>query len=134
CPVSAILASYLPDYARDAHGNLAAQTRAVGATRGVDTSKPSLNAPAPPPPNPAMTLATKHNCMACHRVEGKLLGPSFKEIAGRYAGKGDAMTTLSARIMSGGAGNWGQIPMPPNPNVGEHDLSALVKWILSGGS
>lgn len=134
CPVSAVLSSYLPDYARDAHGNLAAQTRAVGATRGVDTSKPSLNAAAPPSQSPMLVLANKHNCMACHRVEGKHVGPAFKDVAGRYAGKDGAAVALAAKIRNGGAGNWGSVPMPPNAGLSEQDLSTLVKWVLSGSS
>ncbi|MBL8521878.1 MAG: c-type cytochrome [Betaproteobacteria bacterium] len=134
CPVGAILASYLPDYARDAHGNLALQTRAVGPTRGVDTSAPSLNAPPPPPTDPALALANRHSCMACHRMEGKHVGPAFKDVAARYAGKPDAAAVLAAKVKSGGAGNWGQIPMPPNTGLSDQDLAVLVKWILSGGS
>ncbi len=134
CPVNAILASSLPDYARDAHGNLAAQTRAVGPTRGIDTSKSSVNPPAPPPPSAGMALASQQNCLACHRVEGKHVGPAFKDVAARYANRSDAAALLAQKIRIGGSGNWGQVPMPAHPDLGEAQLSILIKWVLAGGA
>lgn len=75
-------------------------------------------------------LAKKHNCLACHQVANKVIGPSYQEVAAKYKGQADAATVLATKIKDGGVGVWGQIPMPPNPAVPEADLTALVTWIL----
>src|SRR6478609_8486222 len=62
-------------------------------------------------------LATAKNCMACHAVDKKLVGPSYKEVATKYAGQKDAVDKLAAKIIKGGAGAWGPVPMPANPQV-----------------
>ena len=76
-------------------------------------------------------MAKKHNCLACHTVDKKLVGPAYKEIAKKYAGQKDAEAKLIDKVKKGGAGVWGQIPMPPNSAVPNADVKALVKWILS---
>lgn len=84
---------------------------------------------------PAMAnldLAKKSNCMSCHTVDKKLVGPSYKDVAAKYAGKADAVKTLAAKVKAGGKGAWGEIPMPPNANVKDADIETLVKWILAG--
>jgi len=77
-------------------------------------------------------LAKKHNCLACHTVEKKLVGPSYKEIAKKYKGQNVA-ANLEQKVKKGGVGVWGQIPMPPNPAVPEGDVKKLVDWILKLG-
>lgn len=82
---------------------------------------------------PAMAdldLATKKNCMACHAVDKKLVGPSYKEVATKYAGKKDAVEMLSAKIIKGGSGVWGPIPMPAN-NVDAAEAKKLAAWVMS---
>ena len=76
-------------------------------------------------------LAQKKNCMACHAIDKKLVGPAYKEIAARYAGQSDAVDKLSAKVMKGGSGSWGAIPMPANPQVDEAEAKQLVQWVLS---
>ena len=76
-------------------------------------------------------LATKNNCMACHSVGKKLVGPSFKEIAKKYTGQKDAETLLISKVMKGGSGVWGAIPMPANSQLKEADAKTLVTWILA---
>jgi len=78
----------------------------------------------------ATPLLTKYNCQACHSVDKKLVGPSYKEIAAKYAGDSAAPAKLAQKIKSGGSGVWGQIPMPPN-NVPDADLKTLAEWILA---
>jgi cytochrome c len=73
-------------------------------------------------------LARSKNCMACHAVDRKLVGPSFRDIAGRYTAKDSAQ--LATAIQKGGAGRWGPIPMPANPAVTNDEAAALVDWIL----
>ncbi len=75
-------------------------------------------------------LAKKNNCLSCHNVEGKKVGPSFKDIAAKYKGKTDA-AALAATIQKGSTGKWGGMPMPPQAQVSAEDAKALAEWILS---
>ena len=76
-------------------------------------------------------LAKKHNCLACHSVDKKVVGPAYKEVADKYRGDKTAEAKLVDKVKKGGVGVWGQIPMPPNATVPDADVKALVKWILS---
>ncbi|MDR7097026.1 c-type cytochrome [Hydrogenophaga laconesensis] len=79
-------------------------------------------------------LAKAKNCMACHAVDKKLVGPSYKDVAKKYAGDAKAVDLLATRIVKGsevGKGNWGAVPMPPNPQVSEADAKKLAAWVLS---
>jgi cytochrome c len=78
----------------------------------------------------ASALAAKYNCQACHAPDNKLVGPSYKEVAAKYAGDAGAPAKLAKKVKDGGSGVWGQVPMPPN-NVPDADLNALVTWILA---
>ena len=75
-------------------------------------------------------LAQKKNCLACHAVDKKVVGPAYKEVAAKYAGQKDAVEKLTQKVMKGGVGAWGQIPMPANPQVSEAEAKQLVTWIL----
>ena len=77
-------------------------------------------------------LAKKHLCTTCHVVKGaKTIGPSYAEVAKKYAGQKDAEARLADKVKKGGQGAWGQVPMPPNAAVPDADIKALVKWVLS---
>ena len=76
-------------------------------------------------------LAQKKNCMACHAIDKKLVGPAYKDVAAKYAGQADAVAKLVPKVMKGGAGVWGAVPMPANPQVNEAEAKQLVAWILS---
>lgn len=76
-------------------------------------------------------LAQKNACMSCHGIDKKIVGPAFNEVAKKYAGDKTAQAKLVAKVKAGGKGVWGQIPMPPNPNVKDEDLEKLVTWVLS---
>ena len=76
-------------------------------------------------------LAQKKNCMACHAVDKKVLGPSYKEVAAKYDGQKDAVDKLAVKVMKGGVGVWGNIPMPANPQVTDAEAKQLVQWILT---
>ncbi|WP_295642082.1 c-type cytochrome [uncultured Methylibium sp.] len=132
------LASFLPDFARDAHGNLADQNREVGAQRGADTRRAAANQPvaaatSPPAPANAAALAQKHGCTACHAIDSRILGPSFREIAARHAGRDDASTWLAGRIKAGSSGAWGTIPMPPQ-SAPDADLRSIADWLARGAA
>ena len=76
-------------------------------------------------------LAKKHACLACHTVDKKLVGPSYKEVAAKYRGDAGAEAKLVDKVKKGSQGVWGQVPMPPNTAVPDGDVRTLVKWILS---
>ena len=78
-----------------------------------------------------MQLATAKNCMACHAVDKKLVGPSYKDVAAKYAGQADAVAKLQAKVLKGGAGVWGPVPMPANAQVSPDEAKKLVAWILA---
>ncbi|WP_088278875.1 c-type cytochrome [Ideonella sp. A 288] len=75
-------------------------------------------------------LAQKKNCMACHAIDKKLVGPAYKEVAAKYAGQKDAAAKLADKIQKGGTGVWGQVPMPPN-QVTADEAKALAAWVLT---
>ena len=85
------------------------------------TALPALADPA---------LAASKNCMACHAVDKKLVGPAYKDVAKKYAGQAGAADKLAAKIMKGGSGVWGAIPMPANPQVNEAEAKKLAAWVL----
>ncbi|MEK7436578.1 MAG: c-type cytochrome [Pseudomonadota bacterium] len=76
-------------------------------------------------------LAKKYNCLTCHAVSKKLIGPAYKDIAAKYKGDGGAEAKLIGKVKNGSSGSWGQIPMPPNASVPDGDVKTLVKWVLS---
>lgn len=76
-------------------------------------------------------LATAKNCMSCHAVDKKLVGPSYKDVAAKYAGQKDAVDKLAVKIMKGGSGVWGPVPMPANSQVNEAEAKKLAAWVLS---
>ena len=76
-------------------------------------------------------LAKAKNCMACHATDKKLVGPSYKDVAAKYAKDKDAVTKLAAKIQKGGSGVWGPVPMPPNPGVNDAEAKALATWVMS---
>ncbi len=78
-----------------------------------------------------LALATSKNCMACHAVDKKLVGPAYKDVAAKYKGDKTAADKLATKVMKGGTGAWGAIPMPANPQVNDADAKKLVAWILS---
>lgn len=157
CAPEPKLASFLPDFARNAHGNLAEQNRPVGAQHGADTTRPEVKlgdvAPAPAAPvaaaqtvgqakptaspkadaasadnKAALALLQKNNCTACHAVDKKILGPSFMDVAKKYAGKADY---LAGKIKSGGSGVWGPIPMPAQ-TLSEAEAKTIGTWLAVG--
>jgi cytochrome c len=96
---------------------VAALGLAVQANAAVDAAK-------------AQALAKSKNCLTCHMVDKKLVGPGFKDVAKKYKGDGAAVGNLAKKVMNGSSGTWGAIPMPPNP-VKADEAKMLVEWILS---
>ncbi len=148
CATEAAVGSFLPDFARGAHGNLADQNRSVGAQRGANTTSATTaaagaaaatQATASPAPQTqgntasadaaAMALTAKHGCTACHGLANKIVGPGFREVAAKHGAGSAGM--LETKIKGGGSGVWGAIPMPPQslPNA---DAKAIAEWIARG--
>lgn len=80
----------------------------------------------------SLELAKKKACTACHAVDKKVIGPAYTEVAKKYGAQKDALDMLKARIKSGGSGHWGKVPMPPQPQLSDADLTTLATWILGG--
>ena len=76
-------------------------------------------------------LATAKNCMACHAMDKKLVGPSYKEVSAKYASDKSAVDKLAGKIMKGGSGIWGAVPMPANAQVNEAEAKTLAAWVMS---
>jgi cytochrome c len=144
CAVEPQVASFLPDFARNAHGNLAEQQRLVGPQVGADTTRPPGSAGRPaaagaPAANSgpsaatqaALALARQHNCLACHGVDNKVVGPGLREIARKHAGRADALAYMREKILQGGQGVWGAIPMPAQ-TLPDADAQAIAKWLADG--
>ncbi len=149
CATEPTVASFLPDFARNAHGNLAEQNRIVGAQHGVDTTRPAPTGPvkvapaaaakpaaaaavaADPAAAAAQALAKKHNCLTCHGIDNKVVGPGLREVARKHAGRGDALAYLQNKIVAGGSGVWGAIPMPAQ-TLPADDAKAIAQWLADG--
>lgn len=129
CATEVRLASSMPEHARDSHGDLAAQNRALGPVRGATTNGTPGAASAAAQP---ASLARKGACFACHAVDKKVVGPGFGEVAARYKGQSDAEAKLVDKLRRGGSGAWGAVPMPASPGLSEADARTLVQWVLGG--
>jgi cytochrome c len=142
CASEPRLASFLPECAPNAHATRAQPTGRCGPPLGADTTRPpgaatrpTLVAAAAPSGTGAATgafaLAQKHNCLVCHGADTKIVGPGFREVAGKHAGRGDAVEYLMGRIKAGGVGVWGNIPMPAQ-TIPEADAKAIAQWLADG--
>ena len=134
CADEVQVSSSLPEFARDAHGELEQQNREWGAIRGVRTT------PLPQTPAPAPTAASRvphdllanNACLGCHGIEGKIVGPAFIDVVAKYKDRADAVDYYKGRIRSGGSGNWGDVQMPPMPQLSEADLETIARWLADG--
>jgi cytochrome c len=161
CATEAKVASLLPEHVRNAHGNLAEQTRGFGPSVGADTTKPaagsgaeakkSVAAPTAPTAPAAKAsdkavevsgplksadvsaILSKNTCSACHGIDNKIIGPSFKDIATKQGGKADAVAYLTGKIKSGGSGVYGSMPMPAQ-GINDADAKKVATWISQGAA
>ena len=154
CPTGGAIESALPVAARNSNGNIAEQVRPFGPARGTDTALPPATTMASarqeatmPPvkataapmaasaaaPSASVTRPTSAAvCSACHGLDNKIVGPSFKDVAARYAGRADAADYLSGKILRGGSGVWGPIPMPPQAQLDDAEAHAIARWLAAG--
>jgi cytochrome c len=132
------LASEIPDYARDSHGNLAEQQRDRGVEAGTPARTVAVGPMAASGAGGGIELARRFGCMACHNVTTAIVGPAFRDVAQRYrtdrAGERaeDKVVQLLNRLRNGGSGAWGAVPMPAQSQLSESDARAVVEWILAG--
>jgi S-disulfanyl-L-cysteine oxidoreductase SoxD len=142
CATEPTVASFLPDHARGSHGNLAEQNRIVGPQHGANTAAGAAASAAPTPAATAVpagkaadasaqALARQYNCLTCHGVENKVVGPALRDVARKYAARADAAEYFARKISEGGSGIWGAIPMPAQ-TVPATDLKSLAQWLASG--
>ena len=162
CATAPAVASLIPDYARNAHGNLADQSRGVGGLRGAQTLSTAAKTPVSTSKSPIQAVNTaqaainsvvlsattdsantsmgvaavlpvlqKYACVACHAMDSKLVGPSFKEIAAKQGARADAQAYLSGKIKAGSSGVYGQIPMPAQ-SISEGDAAQVARWLVQG--
>lgn len=124
------LSSELPEHAQGTHGNLAEQTRTIGPGNG--RKPPGAATAKVAAADPRGDLARASGCTACHGATQKIVGPAFREIAARYAKDAGAVDRLAERVRAGGSGVWGQVPMPPQPQLKDGEAKSLVQWILAG--
>ena len=117
--------------------NSGSDSAAETTTTSTDTVATAPETPAPtdftsdPNYQKGLEIEAKSDCATCHKLNEKLVGPSFKEIANKYAGADAAMVdSLAGKVISGGAGVWGQIPMTPHPALSKEDAVNVVKYVL----
>ena len=146
CELDPKVRSYLPDFARDAHGNIAEQNRVVGPVRGADTTQPAPKGPVGSVSLPkAVVVATASGgaadvkgllaanaCLACHGLKSKIVGPGFNEVVAKHKGRPDLETYLLSKIKGGGVGVFGSVPMPAQPQLSDADAKAMAQWIAAG--
>ncbi|MDP3835136.1 MAG: c-type cytochrome [Hydrogenophaga sp.] len=145
CPVESTIRSFLPDFARDAHGNIQEQNRVVGPVRGADTTKPPPTAPVGSAPPPSVVVAAAklaagdvkgllaaNSCTACHGMKQKIVGPAFSDIAAKHKGNPGLESYLAIKIREGGVGVFGSVPMPPQPQLSAAEAGTLARWIAAG--
>jgi S-disulfanyl-L-cysteine oxidoreductase SoxD len=164
CATDPKVASFIPDYAKDAHGNLAEQSRELGGSRGAVTLPGGQNSKQKQPLAPVesrssaiklgantatqaaastsavalsaadvMPSLQKYACMACHGMDNKLVGPSFKEIAAKQGKRADALSYLAGKIKNGSQGVYGQIPMPAQ-SIQEAEAAKVAQWLVQGAA
>ena len=154
CPIEQV-SSALPDFARNAHGNLSEQNRVIGAVRGADTTRPpqpfktvapaeskvdskvdskaDSKKPAAAASGPDVkALLNKNSCTACHGLKNKVVGPGFNEVAAKYRGRADGEAYLMGKIKAGGTGVWGAVAMPPQSQLKEAELKVIAAWLMAG--
>ena len=112
-------------------GNSNEPTSSTAATDTSSTVQPAANdISSNPDYQKGLALIAKSNCLTCHKVGEKLVGPAYKDVANKYAGNDTAVTYLAHKVIAGGKGVWGEVAMTPHPDVSEADAEQMVKYIL----
>jgi cytochrome c len=115
---------------------IAACSGGTGTENKSDTASSSTETPATtdisenPDYKAGLALIAKSDCLTCHKVSEKLIGPAYKEVAMKYAGRDTAVKYLAGKIITGGSGVWGTVPMTPHPQISEADAEQMIKYVL----
>jgi cytochrome c551/c552 len=107
------------------------RTPPPAASADTLAAAPDAGASGDPAVAPVARLLEAHACVGCHATDKRVVGPSFREIAQRYAAEGGAAARLAAKVRNGGQGAWGAIPMPPATGIPDSELGKLIDWVLA---
>ena len=111
----------------DSKSGAATTTEPAATDAPATTPAPAATADA----DKGLELIAQSDCLTCHKVEDKLVGPAYREIANKYPNNAATIDTLASKIIKGGAGNWGQVPMTPHPGISEADAQTMAKYVMS---
>ena len=130
CAGEVKVGSSLPEQSKDSHGDLSQQSRVIGPARPQHGAAVSDTKAAAFLVSDTTELARRKACLSCHGMDNKIVGPAFRDVARRYKGQDGVEAKLVEKLKRGGSGNWGPLPMPPNPDLAAGDAAKLVKWVL----
>lgn len=126
-----VMADYLvKTYGAERSATTAAAITTTATATATAAATPAAAAPARVKAHDASTLLAANNCLACHAVDKKVVGPAFHDVAAKYAGQPNAVGAVMQNIRTGGSGKWGPVPMPPFASVSDADLRELAGWVL----
>ncbi len=112
-------------------GNSSESTSSTSTTDSATAEKPNPNdISANPDYQKGLSLIAQSDCLTCHKINEKLIGPSYQDVANKYAGSDTALTYLTHKILKGGKGVWGEVVMTPHPLLTDEDAQQMVKYIL----
>ncbi|WP_018628952.1 c-type cytochrome [Niabella aurantiaca] len=107
------------------------EKKTEGAGPEAKPTEKTSDVSANPDYQAGLALVGQYQCITCHKIDEKLTGPAYRDVANKYAGADDAtITKLAQKVISGGSGVWGEVPMTPHPNVSEADAKTMVKYVL----
>ncbi len=130
--MAAVIASCGGSENKPAGNNEAGGTAGTGTGTGTaaGTGTATQDVSTHPDYKKGLALIGQSDCLGCHKVTDRIVGPSYTEVAERYAGKPGIEDSLASKIIRGGAGNWGEVAMTPHPNLSKEDAVSMVKYIL----
>lgn len=110
-----------------------------GEEKNAETEARQEQAEAAPEPEDAsdadyekgLELVGKSDCFTCHKVNEQAVGPAYQAVADKYEKTDENINMLADKVIKGGAGNWGQVPMTPHPQLSKEDAVSMVKYVLS---
>jgi cytochrome c len=112
------------------NNNQSSSSAPADSTSTTTAASPANDLSSNPDYQKGLALVAKSNCLTCHKINEKLIGPAYKDVANKYAGNDTAVTHLAHKVIAGGSGVWGTVPMTPHPELSEADAEQMVKYIL----
>jgi cytochrome c len=107
------------------------QQDSKGTENGTTTTNNSSNSLATNPDyQKGLALVGKSDCLTCHKVNEKNIGPAYSDVSAKYENTAENVKMLAGKIIKGGSGNWGAIPMTPHPTLSQEDAEAMAKYVL----